>query len=175
MSVSSETGLPSLPDGYFWRVNETSVEIRKTLPDTKWIPILDGCTRVLAGLYNLDIDQTRETKQGEPYTVQEQMKNWWGLTRKKTRTLHPILERAVNRSQRILIQFTKEVGRETVPGSIYPPGHKYYRPEFKQAVYAKVTEDEIRRIASELIDKFGINERAKGLVGDYPPKKLGEA
>lgn len=37
--IDDATGLPALPEGFFWRVNEVSVEIRKRLPDSEWGPI----------------------------------------------------------------------------------------------------------------------------------------
>lgn len=34
MNIDTATGLPELPEGYFWRINPWYVEIRKNEPDT---------------------------------------------------------------------------------------------------------------------------------------------
>lgn len=143
MTIDNETGLPELPEGYFWRVNRDSVEIRENLADTNWTTR----TTYIFSAYGSE-NPRRETREvvREVTTLREV-----GFFRPRFipevryKTEHE--ERYTNRSNGIVKAWTDKTEIE----EHYP-----------------VTKKNILSLCERALETF----EARNLLGDYPPKKL---
>lgn len=91
------TGLPALPEGYFWRIASEGVQIRKSLPDTKWESYDPGYPYYGEPL----IEGDYETRTVEDSVSQVVPRPWWnlfGTDRLVTREIKSRQGRFVNRS-----------------------------------------------------------------------------
>lgn len=92
IKIDPNTGLPELPEGYFFRVTSWDVQIRKTYPDTKW---LTSDPRGNWDSYRVYSDkETRTVARG----IEESKRTWRGR-QKVTRTRNVKEFRFVNRSK----------------------------------------------------------------------------
>lgn len=160
MNIDETTGLPELPEGYFWRVNRQSVEIRKTLPNTEW-------RRAEGWGFSFESYYTEGKRETRTVSKTKIVESRVGLFKKRiVKTEIPYdspEERRVDRSQAVTSAKTEVIGKTPSVGSYY--GDRYYR---YYDVHADITKDNILPLAKKAFEQF----EAQNLYGDYPPKKL---
>lgn len=187
MTIDNETGLPELPEGYFWRVNRESVEIRKSLPDTQWAERnpydfdLGFYTNEKGRRESRQIDVTRKREK----TVRKWIRNTTVTEELVDRVYQ---HRYVERSDEVVSAQTERNGETTrIPGSHHSAEYRsryggyyysYMGQELVRPAYTEpdtliehrhpVTKENILSVCERALEKFN----ALNLLGDYPPKKL---
>lgn len=152
--IDLNTGLPELPEGYFWRVKQKSVSIMRTLPDTKWFE--EGNL--------ISISPNEEFRDvSKPVTVK--ILGIFPVTRTVT-----VKEcRIVNRSETVVTQDTE------LSGEFYPDEEdiRYYhtlgaKVPSRVQLHKDLTREDLIPLCEKALQKLDALE----LLGDYPPKKL---
>lgn len=187
MNIDEATGLPELPEGYFWRVRADHVQIRLSLPDSEWRP------RDEYGFFMSWIgpdEGKRETREVE-VQVTRSRKGRWGATVSEEVTEVRYEQRYVNQSEEVVRAQTEKNGETTrKPGqyraaeyrSRYGGYYGYYQGrELVSPGYTEpdtiiehrhpVTRENILSVCERALVKF----EAMNLRGDYPPKSLPRA
>lgn len=151
--IDDATGLPELPEGYFWRVEKQSVSIMEKRPDTEWYATYSPSPHIEPGREYRDAVSTVTRKA-------------WGLF-PVTRTVVSKETRIVNRSQAVVTQKTEETGEKyTVRGTIRYDNIRMPDQEFK--LHKDLTREDLIPLCEKALEKFDNRK----LLGDYPPKKL---
>lgn len=156
MKIDESTGLPELPEGYFWRVKRDRVEIRQSLPDSEWEPF--------RGMLHWGDSNRTPGCRTETRTVTKTLEEATGrgMWRNRVRSREYEVEevRYVGRSAEIVAHGTPKTGPQMYRGD---DGVLYTQPQMET-----ITRSNLLVQCEGAMEKF----EALKLYGDYPPKKL---
>lgn len=185
-TIDTNTGLPELPADHFWKVNETSVEIRKRLPDTEW----RERSRYGSYLWGRD-DHEEGISEHRQVNVTRKVRHterrWFRnieTTREVTEAVQQV--RYVKRSREVVKVSTPPSGEKIrVPGKWHPDeyasSYDYYGYSGRRLIRAEyrdpdtfidrllpVTKATLPSLCEKALERF----EALSLIGEYPPKKF---
>jgi len=184
--IDNATGLPELPDGYFWSLGKYNVTIRKKLPDTEWKKY--SSTGLLYDIgKSIGERSNKETKvKTEEVETRVRVKHWW-WPREKYKTVTKMGEvtydRYVNRSILVVdipTAYTGETdtiyGTSHYTGTRYPYGYYYgsgvstyeRTPDKIVKLREVLTRDNVMPLCLQALKELD----GLSLQGDYPPKKF---
>lgn len=187
MNIDTATGLPELPEGYFWRINQEDVQIRRRLPDSSWQKRYYGRFGYL-DLLDPDEERLEFREIDAEVTKSRQIGHWfWKKTVYEEVPAKTEQFRFVERSKKIVSAQTEKNGETTrKPGKShtaeYRTRYSYYGyyagrdmvspsytdPDTIIEHRHPVTKKNVLSICEKALEKF----YALDLLGDYPPKKL---
>lgn len=153
MTIDNNTGLPELPEGYFWRIAKSSVSIQKKLPDTEWR--LRGWSDVLSR--GVEYRERPEEKTVKAFGI---------FPRKETVITYEV--RYVNRSEEVVSVDTE------LSGEIFPS--KEQALEFARRgasipnpveLRKDITRADVLPMCEKALEKWDVRK----ILGDYPPMK----
>lgn len=164
----TDTGLPELPEDYYWRVKYNSVEIRKNLPDTEWSELYPY------GDYYFydDDDRTEQTPERRTREVEKTVavKGLFGK-RHKTKTVSVVEKRYVDRSALVFSQDNDYSGQTRTTRPHYVGDSVYIAPELIR-LPLPVTRENLTALCEKALEGWNTEKATKELLGDYPPKTL---
>lgn len=123
IDIDETSGLPRLPEGYFWRVGEYYVEVREWKPDTNW-----ELERDYQRSYNYSGRvETREVivRPGSPFRREKKRKEFRVTNRSvEAYTIYPpdpvTRENVASLCEKALQEWTERENRKKIYGD-YPP------------------------------------------------------
>lgn len=147
-TIDPATGLPELPEGHFWNIEENRISIHKTLPDTGW----ESRDHNYGYNYSYDEEGARETRE----VVIPLEPGRRGIKRERTETQY----RYVNRH--IAVK-TSRYGDWDYVGVSW--GWSSTKPD-------PVTKENIVARCAKVLEDWNEETERQKLYGQYPPKRL---
>lgn len=141
--IDKKTGLPELPEGYFWRINPFSVEIHIELDDTEWAEYDPFWSNYNPESFRYQYDYREVVKTRE-------VRKWF---RTKTEEYTARERREVNRSY-LEVSVMSDI--------LFP---EFDRPFPSRAT---ILPEDVLPLCEKALREW----EAKKLYGDYPPKKF---
>ena len=154
MEISELTGLPELPEGYFWRVGESRSDFLSVFTRPKYAYV--------AIMHRKTVQKTQDKVIHLPFGIEFT----WGYETVEEETTETILSFEIVRTEKVLEDFyggpeDEKLGVKEVDKVTYLTGDD-------------LTPELILNAARKCFDRWGEIIKSNDLLGDYPPKKLNQ-